>query len=133
MNIRKNTYIKICNNPICNAEFTCHHANQQYCSVRCKRNYERDQKKAIREKNLLNEKMKEQNANILEGFLNNNISKVTIEELKNRDFKANYYDTIVDSLHGEIIYIFKDYSLHRKNKNEFIITKTRYVSRNKHL
>jgi len=123
MKVPENIYHKTCINPDCKKEFTCNHDNRKYCSERCKRNFERDQKKKIRLKLREDENEMQKNIKILESYINAGKSKVNSEELKKKGFNANHFVNRVQSLKGEIIYAFEGYFLHKVSDKEFIITK----------
>lgn len=127
MEIKKNTYKKICFNPECGKEFTCRHDNRKFCSVRCKRNFERDQKRKDRLKQLEDQKEMQKNMDILGSFFNAGKTKINIEDLKKKGFNANHYVDSVVSLNGEVIYSFEKFFLHKISKEEFIIKKINYV------
>jgi hypothetical protein len=123
MNIPKNTYKNICKNQECKLEFTYFNGNRKFHSERCKRNFERDQKRKIRLKQKQDEIEMKKNRNILENYLKTGKTKVTDLELKKKGFNANHFITRIISLKGEVIYAFEGYFLHRLNDSEFIITK----------
>lgn len=121
--INKNIYEKICRNPACKKAFACDHGNRQYCSERCKRNFERDQKRKIRLQEAQSQREMQKNINIIDYYYKAGKTKVTMEDLKKKGFNANFYVNRVLSLKGEVIYSFGDYFLHRINDKEFTITK----------
>jgi len=133
MIIPKNIYKKICKNPECGCEFTCDHGNREYCSVRCKRNFEGDQKRKNRLKLIQDQNEMKKNMDILELYYNTGKTKVSKEELEKKGFNANHYLNRIQSLKGEIIYAYENYFLHRISDKEFIIKKIYHVPRNKHI
>jgi hypothetical protein len=124
MKVLKNSYKLKCINPACNKEFTCDNGNRRYHSERCKRNFERDEKKRAREKNQRDEAEIKKNAKILETIFNSNKTNVKSQELLKKGFNKNYMSYWAKSLEGELILVFKNYCLHKKDeaKDEYLIT-----------
>jgi hypothetical protein len=124
MKVPKNIYKKICINPSCRKDFTCDHDNIRYCTPRCKRNFERDEKKRAREKIQRDEAEIKKNAEILGTLFKKNKNKITSQELLKKGFNKNYMSCWAKSLEGELILVFKNYCLHKKDeaKDEYFIT-----------
>jgi hypothetical protein len=124
VNVPKNIYSRICKNPACTIPFECFHGNRAFCSERCKRNYERDLKKADREKSKRIEDLMKRATAIFEEHLQSVNPKITMKEMKLRNIDPNIYTVRLKSLKGEIIYVFGEYVLNKIGENEFLITKT---------
>jgi hypothetical protein len=129
MEVPKNIYKKKCINPLCKKDFECDNGNRKYCEERCKRNHERDQKKDLRLKQIQDQTEIKKNAKILESIFKTNKFKVTSQELLKRGFNKNYMSYWAKSMEGELILVFNDYCLHKKDetKDEYIITMKKNV------
>jgi uncharacterized protein (DUF342 family) len=121
--VPKNIYSKICKNPVCAISFECNHANRGFCSERCKRNYERDQKVTVRDEIKRKAKLMNMAKNIFEEQLRAGKNEITKTEMKSRNVAANIFTVRVRSLAGEIIYVYEDYLLHKISEDKFRITK----------
>jgi hypothetical protein len=121
--VPKNIYPKICKNPKCAIPFECNHANRGFCSERCKRNYERDQKATVRDEIKRKAKLMKMAKSVFEEHLQAGKMEITKTEMKNRNVDANIFTVRVKSLTGEIIYVFENYFLHKIGEDKFCITK----------
>jgi len=122
--VPKNIYSKICKNPACAVSFECFHGNRGFCSDRCKRNYERDLKKAARDMSKRMERLMNRSAAVFEEYLKSGKTKITVNEMKQRNIDSNVFTARLKSLNGEIIYVFGEYVLHKIAEVEYYITKT---------
>ena len=122
--VPKNVYSLLCKNPACAVHFECDHGNREFCSERCKRNYERDIKKAARDKSKRIESHLKRATAVFEEYLKSGKTKITVNEMKQRNIDSNVFTARLKSLKGEIIYVFGEYVLHKIAETEYHITKT---------
>jgi len=132
MNTPKNTYNKTCINPNCKKEFTCHHDNQKYCFKRCKRNSEKDKKRKARLETIRKRIDMIKTKVIFESFIKEGRSNVSLEDLKKKGVDPNNYICRVECRHGDIIYIYDGYSLHKISQSEFLINKLNNETESQH-